>query len=178
MDYITWCCDHGFAPETFLVDVFLNRSTKPSGKPGGKPRGEYTTRKGKPFEAQNHAADILADEGYDVKMLKEEHRVIDGITIENGNGYGFDPKSNPDFLIGDKVFDVYAPEGQKLKNIKNSIQEKTTRQTDNIIIATENYTEDVGELKNFLLGQTKYDLKHLRELKAIVNGKVETWFVR
>lgn len=176
-DYITWSCDHGIAPETFLADVFLDRSTKPSGKPGGIPRGEHDKRKGRGYKGQNHAADVLADEGYDVEMLKEEHKKVDGKDI--GNGYGKTPSANPDYLIENRVFDAYTPgKDTKLDSIRDMIKDKTKKQTDNIVIVMDYYERDVGELKNFLLGQTKSQLKHLRELKAIVNGKVETWFVR
>lgn len=88
-----------------------------------------------------------------MEMLEEVQEEVNG--EKRGNGYGFDLKSNPDYLIENRVFDAYVPEGQSLDNIKKLIRRKTLKQTDNIIIATENYTEDVGELKNFLLGQKK-----------------------
>lgn len=177
VEYITWCCDHGIAPETFLVDVFLDRSTKPSGKPGGKPRGEYAEEIDNGRRGQNHAANILADEGYDVEMLKEVQEEVDGVDI--GNGHGVTPSSNPDYLIENRAFDAYSPQkGTALKTIKKEIKDKTKKQADGIVLVTEYYKGDISALKNYLLGQTKNDLKHLRELKAIVNGKVETWFVR
>lgn len=154
VDYITWSCDHGIAPETFLADVFLDRSTKPSGKPGGIPRGEYDKRKGQGYVGQNHAADVLADEGYDVEMLEEVQVYVDG--VKKGNGYGIDPESNPDYLIENRAFDAYTPgKDTELGSIRDQIKKKTKRQTDNIVIVMDYYKGDVGELKNFYWGKRK-----------------------
>ncbi len=170
VDYIIWSCDHGVAPDTFLADVFLDRSTKPSGKTGGKPKGKYEEEKDDGLRGQNHAADVLADEGYDVMMLKR---------VYGGNGYGIKKDSNPDFLVEGRVFDAYTPKSNtRLRTIKNKIKDKTKSQTDHIVIVLKYYEGDVEKLKKYLLNQTKYSLEDLKELKAIVNKKVETWFVR
>ena len=177
VDYITWSCDHGIAPETFLADVFLDRSTKPSGKPGGKPIGKPEEGKGPGIAGQNYAAEVLADEGYYVEQLERIHKKVDGKDI--GNGYGKTPSANPDYLIEERVFDAYTPEkGREMKSIKKKIKEKTKEQADRIVLVLTDYGKDPVALRDYLLKQTKYDLKHLRELKVIVNGKVETWFVR
>ncbi len=148
--------------------------TKPSLPKGSKPKGDYALEKNVGLKGQNHAADKLANEGYDIEMLKE---------INGGNGYGINERSNPDFLIEEHVFDCYTPDkGTPAKNISNTISKKTVAQCDRIVLNLENISdESVDVIMNYILERTApdRDLKRLNELMVILpDGKIETWFLR
>lgn len=112
----------------------------------------------------------MAESGYDVTMLDE---------VDGGNGYGVKPTSNPDLLVEENVFDVYSP-GTTTgnRNIINTIASKTKTQAERIILNLDDYTQDLGTLKNDILRKTSGDLKYLKELKVIKDGTIDTWFVR
>ncbi|KAF6659464.1 contractile injection system protein, VgrG/Pvc8 family [Paenibacillus polymyxa] len=143
-------------------------STKPSLPRGGKPEGNYAETKGKGsrgLERQNEAADVLTEQGYRTTMLDE---------LDNGNGYGIDPKKSPDFIIERQVFDCYAPDTTtSLRNILDTLREKTTKQARRIVLNLNDYPiEKRRELIENLKSQTHKDLKHLDELLIIEDRQV------
>lgn len=136
--------------------------------------GEYAIENSDGLKGQNNAAKILANEGYDVEMLKE---------VDGGNGYGITEGSNPDYLIDGKTFDCYTPKKDTLpKKICSKIREKTTSQSNRIVLNLKNVPENnINVIKEYLLERTNdtRDLKRLHELIAILpDGSIETWFLR
>ncbi|MCP3809014.1 hypothetical protein [Paenibacillus sp. Lou8.1] len=94
--------------------------------------------------------------------------------LDNGNGYGIDPKKSPDFIIERQVFDCYAPDTTtSLRNILDTLREKTTKQARRIVLNLNDYPiEKRRELIENLKSQTHKDLKHLDELLIIEDRQV------
>ncbi|CAM4447022.1 pre-toxin TG domain-containing protein [Paenibacillus tarimensis] len=107
-DAVTGAGKHGDEVAEVAGNVKL---TEPSLPKGSKPKGDYGVGDSHGIKKQNETADILANEGYDVRMLDE---------VDGGNGYGIKAGSNPDYLVEGKVFDCYAPkpEGKTQSIIK------------------------------------------------------------
>ena len=139
---------------------------KPSLAEGSKPKGNPTAETKQTYVRQNESANLLASKGYDVTFLDE---------MKDGNGYGISKKSNPDFLIEEKVFDCYAPgAGTSTKTIIREIAHKTKEQAPNIVLNLDDYAGNVDELIDLLKRKAnpKGDLKRLDELKIIKNGTI------
>lgn len=80
-------------------------ATDPIHSGNGTLKGNLTNGSSTGLIAQDDAARILVENGYDVEILPE---------INGGNTFGIQPESNPDFRINNKaIFDCYAPELQK-----------------------------------------------------------------
>lgn len=141
--------------------------TNPKKEKGGKPKGNYENlrpgKDGQPIIRQNESADLLAKEGYDIEMLPE---------VKGGNGYGKKTTSNPDFLIDGEAFDCYSPDGSNIRNIWSTVEEKTNRQAERIILNLDDFKGSVSELHDqFRL----WDITDLKELFIIKDGTIERW---
>ncbi|WP_081848520.1 hypothetical protein [Clostridium sp. KNHs205] len=141
--------------------------TEPILEKGSKPKGNYEKNRpgtdGQPIIRQNESADLLASEGYDIEMLPE---------TKGGNGYGKKPTSNPDFLINGEAFDCYSPDGSNIRNIWSTVEQKTIKQADKIVLNLDDYTGSIDELyKQF----KSWDIENLKELLVIKNGKITRW---
>ncbi len=91
---------------------------------------------------------------------------------KGGNGYGKKPTSNPDFLINGEAFDCYSPNGSNIRNIWSTVEQKTIKQADRIVLNLDDYTGSIDELyKQF----KSWDIENLKELLVIKNGKITRW---
>lgn len=109
---------------------------------------------------------MLADQGYDVTMLDD---------VPSGNGYGLSPKTNPDYLINNKVFDSYAPDAKTSVNtIIKEISQKTKDQASNIALNLDDYTGNIDDLIEVITRKAnpQGDLKRLQELLIIKNNEI------
>jgi hypothetical protein len=141
--------------------------TDPTLPKGGKPKGDYEVPTGDPetirsLERQNQAADILADQGYDITMLK---------TKVGGNGYGIKSTSNPDYLIDGIAFDCYSPKSSSLYGIWKTIKDKTEQQARRIILNLEDCPCSMDDITNQFYQWTN-DLPTLDELIIVKDGAV------
>ncbi|MDQ6419790.1 hypothetical protein RB620_10140 [Paenibacillus sp. LHD-117] len=147
--------------------------TAPSLPKGGKPKGEYAQENARGYIKQNESADLFANEGYDIEMIDE---------LPNGNGYGIEPQSNPDFIIEGNVFDHYAPLSTKSANgIATEIAKKTKTQAERIVLNLDDFTaEQVKEVTEKILGKANPngDLKHLQELFVVRDGEINLLYRR
>ncbi|WP_321386944.1 pre-toxin TG domain-containing protein [uncultured Enterococcus sp.] len=141
-----------------------SKGITPSSVKGGKPKGKYSSPNSRGLIRENETADLFASKGYKVEMLEE---------IDGGNGYGITSSSNPDYLIEDIVFDCYSPDvDTKIKGITRQINEKTKKQTTNIVVNLDDYGGDINVLKDSLLSNTSNDLKYLTELYFVKNNEI------
>ncbi len=145
----------------------------PSFANGSKPFGEKAAPNSKGLIKQNETADLLAQKGYKVEMLKENSN--------GGNGYGVKSTSNPDFIIENQVFDCYTPmSNSQYKNICNAIQTKIKTQATRIVLNLD--FRNNSELKNILKEVFKKtnggDLKAMEELIVVYQGEIIWHFVR
>ncbi|WP_182914856.1 hypothetical protein [Paenibacillus thiaminolyticus] len=145
--------------------------TEPSLPNGGKPKGNYGVGDSHGIKKQNETADLLADQGYDIKMLDE---------IDGGNGYGKIEGSNPDFLVEGNVFDCYAPKPDgKVQSIIKEIAGKTKKQSGRIVLNLDNFpVEKVAEITETILRKANPngDLKRLEELILVKDGRITRVF--
>ncbi|MFD0588492.1 hypothetical protein ACFQZE_10800 [Paenibacillus sp. GCM10027627] len=145
--------------------------TEPSLPNGGKPKGNYTKGDSHGIKKESQTADLLADQGYDIKMLDE---------VNGGNGYGLKESSNPDFLIEGNVFDCYAPTIEtKVDNILRNITTKTKTQAERIVLNLDQFPpEKVIEIIQGILRKANPngDLKNLKELLIVKDGKITRAF--
>lgn len=149
-----------------------NNRTVPSQQKGSKPFGTKAEGKGNGIKAQNESADLLANNGYKVEMLEEKAQ---------GNGYGINPLSNPDYLIENRAFDCYSPETDKSAAIIRTIGKKTRNQAERIVLnLSYSGVTDYDELITQIISKTTEtgELKHLQELLVIYDGKIIEVFVR
>lgn len=141
--------------------------TEPSLPSGGKPKGSYTKGDSHGVKKENETADLLADRGYDIKMLDE---------VEGGNGYGIKETSNPDFLIEGKVFDCYSPTvDTNVDNIIRNIRTKTKTQAESIVLNLDGFPSvKVNEVTEGILrkANSNGDLKNLKELLMVKDGVI------
>lgn len=105
------------------------------------------------------SADLLAADGMDVKLLPQE---------KNGNGYGIDIKSNPDYLIEGKVFDCYTADKGSLMKIRDGIGKKLGRQTNNIVLNLDYVNVEPETYIEYL---QKQPMPGLEEIIIIKNNK-------
>jgi len=139
--------------------------TEPTLPIGGKPKGNYQTPDPNypdPITRQNQAADLLADNGYDIKMLPEN--MVD-------NPYGIVPGKFPDYLIDGVPFDCFSPETANVYNIWRTVQTKTVNQARRIVLNLDGFPGSMDDLvKQFY--DWNHDLQTLDELLMIKNGKI------
>lgn len=133
------------------------------------PRGNYAEGNSRGIRRQNESADTLAENGYDVEMLDE---------IDGGNGYGIKEGTNPDFKIGDKIYDCYSPEGNNNNSIKKTIKDKSKSQSGNIILNLDDYTGNVNDLIAYISIHSNKDLKYVTEIIGIKDGNIFNIFTR
>jgi len=136
-----------------------------------QPKGEYANvdaasgpqKRG--LRRQNESADLLAREGYDIEMLPD---------VPGGNGYGVKKTSNPDYLVGDKVFDCYSPETANPNKVAKEVANKTREQAPNIVLNLDDYPGNVDELLGVINRKASPagDLKRLEQLITIKDGKI------
>ncbi|MGE7825758.1 hypothetical protein [Paenibacillus sp. NPDC093718] len=123
------------------------------------------------IKKQNETADLLADQGYDIKMLDE---------IDGGNGYGKIEGSNPDFLVEGNVFDCYAPKPDgKVQSIVKEIAGKTKKQSGRIVLNLDDFPDEkVAEITETFLRKANPngDLKRLEELILVKDGRITRVF--
>lgn len=87
--------------------------------------------------------------------------------------------SNPDLLVEGNVFDVYSPDANTpATNIIRTIAHKTKTQATRILLNLTDYEGDVENLFFQIISKIDGDLKYLEELKVIIDGLIETWFVK
>jgi hypothetical protein len=150
-----------------------SKFTEPTLPEGGKPKGKYATvnplekiENQNALKAQNRAADVLANKGYDITMLPD--------TI-GGNGYGIKSTSSPDFLIDGQPFDCYSPSTDNLYTIYRTIEKKTEEQAARIVINLDNYT---GTVDSMVQEFFDYSVEGLQELFIIKSEEVIRIFIR
>jgi FlaG/FlaF family flagellin (archaellin) len=140
--------------------------TEPSLPKGGKPKGNYTKGDSHGIKKESETADLMTDQGYDIKMLDE---------VNGGNGYGIKESSNPDFLIEGKVFDCYAPTIEtNVDNILRNTTKKTNTQAERIVLNLDQFpSEKVAEIIQGILRKANPngDLKNLKELFIVKDGE-------
>lgn len=139
---------------------------KPSLPEGSKPSGTYAKEITHSYVRQNETANLFTSKGYKVEMLKE---------VDGGNGYGIKSYSNPDYLIEDKVFDCYAPQGNtEIDTIIRGINKKTQTQTHHIILNLDDFEGNVDDLVKAIKRKANPngDLKRLEELLIVKDGKI------
>ncbi|MEK4854854.1 hypothetical protein NST04_33810, partial [Paenibacillus sp. FSL H7-0756] len=145
--------------------------TEPSLPKGGKPKGNYTKGDSHGIKKESETADLMADQGYDIKMLDE---------VNGGNGFGIKESSNPDFLIEGKVFDCYAPTIEtNLDNILRNTTKKTKTQAERIVLNLDQFpSEKVAEIIQGILRKANPDgdLKNLKELFIVKDGEITRVF--
>ncbi|WP_248064012.1 WXG100 family type VII secretion target [Paenibacillus silvae] len=145
--------------------------TEPSLPKGSKPKGNYGEGDSHGIKKQNETANVLADNGYDIKMLDE---------IDGGNGHGIANGSNPDYLIEGNVFDCYGPKPDgKVQSIIKEIAGKTKKQSERIVLNLDNFpNEKVTEIIETILRKANPngDLKRLEELLLVKDGKITRVF--
>lgn len=141
--------------------------TEPSLPKGGKPKGNYTKGDSYGIKKENETANLMAYQGYDIKMLDE---------VNGGNGYGIKQSSNPDFLIEGKVFDCYAPTiDTNVDNVLRNIAKKTKTQAERIVLNLDQFpSEKVTEIIQGILRKANPngDLKNLNELFIVKDGEI------
>ncbi len=142
-----------------------------------EPEGIRSIRKADGIKAENQAAQILCNYGYEVEILPE-------INGEMGNGYGIKPESNPDWLInksidygcrningeayGGRVFDCYSPSGN-IDSIIKAMHKKLKKQSKRLVINCVNLSdEDIEVLIENIYSQLKYKLKSAEEIIIII----------
>ncbi len=156
---------NGRVEEENVPKIKLTMPTLPR---GSKPIGDYAripnSKDAISYQLQNEAADIMADAGFEVHILRE---------VKGGNGYGLLPDKNPDFLIGPNVFDCYSPIFAPARNVHSNVVKKTEEQSRRILLNLNKYQFSVDELRNQFL---KYRIATLDELFVIINGKIYRWF--
>ncbi|WP_341347215.1 hypothetical protein [Paenibacillus sp. FSL H3-0469] len=145
--------------------------TEPSLPKGGKPKGNYTIGDSHGIKKESETADLMADQGYDIKILDE---------VNGGNGFGIKESSNPDFLIEGKVFDCYAPTIEtNLDNILRNTTKKTKTQAERIVLNLDQFpSEKVAEIIQGILRKANSDgdLKNLKELFIVKDGEITRVF--
>ncbi|WP_297430328.1 polymorphic toxin-type HINT domain-containing protein [Clostridium sp.] len=153
--------------------VSKTNATEPSLEKGGKPKGNYAREKERGLKKQNETANLLAEEGYDITMLDE---------VNGGNGYGIKTTSNPDYIIENEVFDCYSPNPDtSIDNITRTITKKTKTQAERIVLNLDDYpAEEIQKVYDAILRKTNEngDLKNLKELLVVMDGKITRLFVR
>ena len=163
-------------------------ATDPIHSGNGTLKGNLTNGSSTGLIAQDDAARILVENGYDVEILPE---------INGGNTFGIQPDSNPDFRINNKaIFDCYAPELQKgvdytietkkidsfTNKVCKQIGIKTKKQASRIVMNLKDIPKNLYEpMYNRIIGKTAegQDLQYLDELIVILKDeKIERWFLR
>ena len=163
-------------------------ATDPIHSGNGTLKGNLTNGSSTGLIAQDDAARILVENGYDVEILPE---------INGGNTFGIQPESNPDFRINNKaIFDCYAPELQKgvdytietkkidsfTNKVCKQIGIKTKKQASRIVMNLKDIPKNLYEpMYNRIIGKTAegQDLQYLDELIVILKDeKIERWFLR
>ena len=145
--------------------------TEPSLPIRSKPKGNYGVGDSHGIKKQNETADLLAEQGYNIKMLDE---------IDGGNGYGKKEGSNPDFLVEGNVFDCYAPKPDgKVQSIVKEIAGKTKKQSGRIVLNLDNFPDEkAAEITETILRKANPngDLKRLEELILVKDRKITRVF--
>jgi uncharacterized protein YukE len=142
-----------------------NGLTTPSGKPdpGRKPHGKRTqahpTRKrARSLRRENESADVLAQHGYDVEQNPPT------------NALG----KNPDYRIEGDYFDCYAPDTDRLDNIRTRLSEKVADgQAERLVLNMDDTPRSMDDVADLLRRKPIADLK---ELLVIKDGKVARLF--
>jgi Contact-dependent growth inhibition CdiA C-terminal domain len=136
--------------------------TKPSGERGGKPtgpradekRGSKEQRRG--HKRENESADILANEGYNVKQGPPKQ--------PNG--------TKPDYQIEGNTFDCYAPTSTNEDTIRKGISDKVrSGQADRIVLNLNDSKVTPEQMKSILSNERK-PVPGLKEVITIKGGKI------
>jgi hypothetical protein len=125
---------------------------RPRGRPARiEPKSDAATVRGRTRE--NEAAALLARLGYDV----EQSPAVPGA-------------KNPDYLIEGRVFDAYAPQADRPRNIWSEVQKKVLKgQADRILIVLEDSSVTMGALTRQF---GEYAIPGLNEVLALRDGTV------
>jgi hypothetical protein len=138
--------------------------TEPTLPKGGTPDGvkaKPDPKDTRPIDRQNEAADLLAAEGYDVKLLPEN--ITD-------NPYGLKSGKFPDYLIDGVPFDCYSPDTLSVRNIWSVIaDDKTINQAKRIILNLDDYK---GSMDAIAIQFNQWKITTLDELLIIKDGKI------
>ena len=140
-----------------------DRYTRPSRSPdpNASPRGRPTSPRPGDDRAtvdglarENESARTLARAGYDV----EQNPQVPGT-------------KNPDYRIEGKIFDNYAPRGDRARNIASNIDEEkvATGQADRIVLNLDDSNVTLSAMRDQL---TRWPIKGLKEVIAIRNGVI------
>jgi hypothetical protein len=133
--------------------------TTPSGKPdpGRKPRGQRTDahptrRKDRPLRRENESAEVLAQHGYDVEQNPPT------------NPHG----KNPDYRIEGEYFDCYAPDTDRVDNIRTKLSQKVaSRQAERLVLNMDDTTVSMEELADMLRRKPIANLKESWRSKTV-----------
>ncbi len=93
------------------------------------PNDDEATRRG--IRRENESAGILRENGFDII----QNPVVDGL-------------KNPDYLINGEVYDHYAPDTNRVRNIWGAVKEKVEKaQANNVVIGLQDSDVDEEELR-------------------------------
>ena len=162
----------GLRPKEPIVPDNALTPTRPSGDPLDPPTGSRNTiEPNAPWDdvkrgirLENESAAYLARHGYRV----HQDPVGTGLlTPKQLDALGLDPKKKPDLLIEGRVFDVYAPKGDKLSGLRDGMAEKTAyNQAHRLVVNLADSPFSYHEVRNYLL---EHPADNLRE--AIIIGR-------
>jgi uncharacterized protein YukE len=135
--------------------------TTPSGKPdpGRKPRGKRTAARPhkkihRALRRENDSADVLAQHGYDVEQNPPT------------NMHG----KNPDYRIEGEYFDCYAPDTDRIDNVRTKLSEKVADgQADRLVLNLDDTPLSAGDVADLL---RRKPIADLRELLVVSDGNV------
>jgi hypothetical protein len=103
---------------------------------------------------QNHAAQVLAQQGYGIEQLPRVH-----------------DRKSPDFLIEGRIFDCYSPQSDTaLDGIRSKLRQKIQKkQADRFVVNLEQSQFSEAEVRQHLLRTAP---SGLREVLVVKNGTV------
>jgi len=129
---------------------------------GGNDRGNRRQR-----ETEDLLEDVFGEDN--VERLPE---------VNGGNGHGVRPTSNPDVRVNGRVFDIYPPEGNNIRSIMNTINNKSRTQSSNIILNLDDFIGSVDELTHRIIGNVDSSLHRVNEIWFVRDGVISVIFQR
>ena len=152
----------GQRQNSYMVEPTLPKGSNPiNDEPKIDPKADDTERLG--INRQIESAELLASEGYEIVHLSDDKLY--------GNEFGIKKGTNPDYLIGQKVFDAYAPQRNPFTKIRTGIKGKVGIQTNNLVINLDNpgISRSAEDLLSYL---TNKPVAGLEEIFIIKDGKI------
>jgi hypothetical protein len=150
--------------------------TDPTGQPGGTPKGPSTpidpgasAENRRSLSRENEVAALLADSGYAVRQNPTESEAAKARQDSGDQGT---PRSKPDYLIEDRVFDCYSPNPDTgVRNVWSYVKDKIKReQTERVIVDLKDWRGDISEIRRQF---HDWPINNLKEVKLVDHsGKV------